>query len=661
MSFLSTIQQTSLFKDIKNNMVFNYICKNDLILDFISEIWDIDNMPSTDSRYNTLRGDIQQHFINNDDWDLDYLFSEILNLYGEIEKYKQFLESIVKYKYQENDAVIIKLASIINEYLLPYKLILTIVRTDEKGFPVYAICDHESAVDDSQILKNQIPFVVVKHPKGYSNNWNSHDIPKSFPSFVISADQWDDFGVVSQFDLFYYHSANSEEWQYIGKLKILNISEEKTEEYRYIVKDLMPNDFTILSDDYCSLGQSQDYYNRIKKIFPETYKSIFWALKDCSIFSFIEDKFEGHSRFYSLIRENEVERLLRQEKYIIDDLKMTSCQKFSYSFSPKYAEGPIQMELTFDIHNIFPQRVLAIIGPNGIGKTQFITRLPIDLSEKNLSVFAPQVPLYSKIIAISNSFYDSFEIPHATAGFNYVYCGLSKAVHDKKEIITQEDLKSRLINSGKIINGNGRAGSLKEVLKTIFQSSVIIDLFATDESKTKLNINNLPSISEKISSGESTLLYLFCNIISNIRFDSLLLFDEPETHLHPNAITALMSAIYKLLDEFQSYAIIVTHSPLIIREMKSEGVRVMDRLENVPVIRKISIESLGANISTLVDEIFENKDIPKYYRNKIQYLIESGVTEKELVESIESDGLPLSIGVRLYIKRMYYKQKDEKN
>lgn len=138
-----------------------------------------------------------------------------------------------------------------------------------------------------------------------------------------------------------------------------------------------------------------------------------------------------------------------------------------------------------------------------------------------------------------------------------------KKIEGKRVVITQDDLKSRLINSGRIINAKGRTDSLKEILTAIFPLSIIEDLFIVDDAKTKLNINNLQIISEKISSGESTLLYLFCNIISNIRFDSLLLFDEPETHLHPNAITALMSAIYKLLDEFQSYAIIVTHSPLM--------------------------------------------------------------------------------------------------
>lgn len=166
--------------------------------------------------------------------------------------------------------------------------------------------------------------------------------------------------------------------------------------------------------------------------------------------------------------------------------------------------------------------------------------------------------MYSRIIAVSKSFYDNFETPDRTAGFNYIYCGLSNVMCGKRTIIAPEELQNRLIASGREINNKGRAESLKGILETILPSSIMIELFLANEDEIKLDLDKLLAINKIISSGESTLLYLFCNIISNKRFDSLLLFDEPETHLHPNAITELMLAIYKLLYEFQSYAIIVT-------------------------------------------------------------------------------------------------------
>ena len=42
-------------------------------IDFLSRIYDLDNLPSTDSRFSNASGDIWQHTINNDDWD-DYWF-----------------------------------------------------------------------------------------------------------------------------------------------------------------------------------------------------------------------------------------------------------------------------------------------------------------------------------------------------------------------------------------------------------------------------------------------------------------------------------------------------------------------------------------------------------------------------------------------------------
>ena len=52
-------------------------------------------------------------------------------------------------------------------------------------------------------------------------------------------------------------------------------------------------------------------------------------------------------------------------------------------------------------------------------------------------------------------------------------------------------------------------------------------------------------ILNELSSGQNSILSVFANVFAEIRFNSLLLMDEPETHLHPQAISKLM----KYLDE----------------------------------------------------------------------------------------------------------------
>ncbi|RYG87829.1 MAG: hypothetical protein EON58_20420 [Alphaproteobacteria bacterium] len=47
-------------------------------IDFLDQIYNLDELPSTDGRlaYNTARKDIFQHTVNNEDWDVDWVFTD---------------------------------------------------------------------------------------------------------------------------------------------------------------------------------------------------------------------------------------------------------------------------------------------------------------------------------------------------------------------------------------------------------------------------------------------------------------------------------------------------------------------------------------------------------------------------------------------------------
>lgn len=45
-------------------------------IDFLSRLYDLDSMPSTDSRFKNASGDIWQHTVNNDDWEPYWFFSD---------------------------------------------------------------------------------------------------------------------------------------------------------------------------------------------------------------------------------------------------------------------------------------------------------------------------------------------------------------------------------------------------------------------------------------------------------------------------------------------------------------------------------------------------------------------------------------------------------
>lgn len=617
---------------------------------FLRSIWDIDSMPSTDDRFKNATEDILQHMIRNNDWDYDTLFMEKLELLEQNEKFILFIETVVSPQFRKNEGEIIVYRSMIVPLLEREQLTLSLSGYNEDGLPIYKIVKAEENNNyPHDVKKNLIPFFVEKTLTGQARYKMSHQTPPEFPSFVLAFnDGWNDFTKKTEFHLFFYKSQH--DWDKVGTVKIMSDDESSN------VIDRIPNKFYSLDPEFCSLGQSQLYYSKLKDFFQNEFTSVVYALNDAAFNTDILDKFESTYTFInSLIRYDENERLLREIKYILAGYDMANLYHFKYEFWPKFSEESIKIDFSFDSNIQLANRIYAIIGKNGVGKTQLITSLPTDISEKKEENFFPRAPLFSKVITVSYSIFDKFDIPRKSAGFNYVYCGLR---NEEKEQLSQQSLLLRFHKSWKNVEKIGRMEKWKGIL-TNFLEPELVDSFiipkTNEEGKQTgftVDIKQFNKIKDKFSSGQSIILYIITEIVSNIRYDSLLLYDEPETHLHPNAISQLMNTIYKLVTDFKSYCILATHSPLIIRELLSRNVYVMSREENIASIRRIGIESFGENLSTLTEEVFGNKDIPKNYKLVLRQLVSSNLNFDEIVNLLEVGNAPLSLNARIYLKTL---------
>jgi energy-coupling factor transporter ATP-binding protein EcfA2 len=420
--------------------------------------------------------------------------------------------------------------------------------------------------------------------------------------------------------------------------------------------DEIPNKFTNLPVDFCSLGQTRDYYFKLKDLTGKNFESILHSLRDSAYFPDIQEKFQKKETFKrSLIRYNDVERISRVIKYELFDYDLSNLYSFKYSFLPPFAGTPVDVNFEFNGDSEVPNRIYALIGKNGTGKTQLITSLPLRISEKDDNFFIPRTPLFSKVIAVSYSVFDKFKIPKRTSNFNYVYCGLRK---DNDEQFSEKGLVLRFYSTGKRIETIQRINQWRKILLNFIDEDLVEKLIVPREDSDiknglySFNLEGFNEIRDRLSSGQSSILFIISEIVANIRFDSLLLYDEPETHLHPNAITQLMNTIYQLVNEFQSYCIIATHSPLIIRELLSRNVFVLERFDNTSSVRRISIESFGENLTTLTEEVFGNREVPKQYKKIIEEFIGEGKTYEEILSLLEFDDLPLSLNARIYIRSL---------
>lgn len=612
------------------------------IIKFLDEMLNLKALPSEDERFKNGYDDAYQHLVNNYDWEYEYVLTERFNIIDNTEIFIEFLNRIIHPDIRNTKDDIMKFYLMINPYLEKENLSYKAIQLDNNALIVYKV----SAKQDADkiplgLVANNIPFFVNNNPRGLFNK-KAFQTPKEFPSFaLVLNDGWNDFGIVSEYVLYYY--SNSSDINFIGRLKIIHIEDIKTH-------NVIPVKFTQLDKVFCSLGQELEYYENIKNIFGDNFKNILWAIQDTSFFSSIQEKYENNSNFKtSLIREDGAERLMREVKYRIYGYNSKNLYSFKYKFQPKFAENELEVDFDFDNNSVIPNRIYAIIGKNGTGKTQLVTTLPLDISNKKDDNFTPKTPLFSKVIAISYSSFDRFEIPKKTAEFNYVYCGLKDENGKRME---EDELILRFNKSYEKISEQSRIDIFLNTIEEFIEIDLINEfiIYEIETGKHQINYGKFVKIINILSSGQSILLLILTEIIANIRYDSLLIYDEPETHLHPNAISQLINTIYELSSVFQSYCIIATHSPIIVQELLSKNVYVIEREGNYGTIRKPGKETFGENLSTIIEEIFGNREIPKQFKIILSDLIKKGMSYKDILKEIESDNVPVSLNIRLYLK-----------
>ena len=618
-------------------------------LKFLREIADIDEMPSSDDRYSTAAEDIYQHMVNNNDWEYSYLFTGILKVYDNDQTFTKLVETFLSPDYRVNEEEILFLASELNEFLLIDKLQLAIEDYSELGLPRFKIKESSEVIGlPLEIKKNDIIFFV----KRYGDSIEKYNSYSKY--FLLNEHQWDDYGCKTSFNLYYFDAQYRND---IGLVKIMHDSNE-------ITLDIIGESFYTLNNNFCSLGQNEQFYINLVNLFPTNYLDILYAIGDCAFSTDKLDDFEKHSTFRSsLVRTDTAERTLRIIKHQINGYDLNNLFKFDYNFRPEYSKEPVKISFDFNQDdNILANRIYAVIGKNGAGKTQLLTSLPINISEEKKEYFEPKIPMFSKLITVSYSIFDRFKIPRKTTRFNYVYCGLKSP---KGEFITDRGLLLRFHKNCEKIVKMERLEKWQSILQNFIDEDVLNQFIVPSKNhflpKYKVEREIFNKVRNVLSSGQNILLYIITEITANIRFDSLILYDEPETHLHPNAISQLINTIYDLVHEFQSYCIIGTHSPLIIQELLSKNVYVLERNNNQPVIRRIGLESFGENLSVLTDEVFGNREIPKQYKKIIDEQVDRyNKSYEQIIESLQFDDRPLSLSVKLYIKSKFIRY-DESN
>ena len=281
-------------------------------------------------------------------------------------------------------------------------------------------------------------------------------------------------------------------------------------------------------------------------------------------------------------------------------------------------------------------------------------------------------PLFSCVMAITYSPFDDYPLSDSLKGktIDYEYCGLVDHLEEennriiKKNLLTKDkQIKIFIKNVHVILERKEHLIStwIENVLKVINQETLEKAInFKESIPNYTLNDNGLEEMFEKASSGESIFLSVISSILAKIRYDSILFLDEPEQHLHPAGITVLISSIMGILERYNSFAVISTHSPFIIREIPSSNVKILHRKNERLYSSPIGIESFGEEVSAISNFVFEDLDREKRYEEIIDKLSAMHNYDfGKIIETLQNNGKSLGLNTLLKINSIIRKNKEQ--
>lgn len=109
---------------------------------------------------------------------------------------------------------------------------------------------------------------------------------------------------------------------------------------------------------------------------------------------------------------------------------------------------------------------------------------------------------------------------------------------------------------------------------------------------------------KKLSSGHAIVLLTLTKLVEFVEEKTLVLIDEPESHLHPPLLAAFTRALSELLLNRNGVAILATHSPVVLQEVPKSCVSILRRVRLTGKSEKPKSETFGENVGVLTREVF---------------------------------------------------------
>lgn len=293
--------------------------------------------------------------------------------------------------------------------------------------------------------------------------------------------------------------------------------------------------------------------------------------------------------------------------------------------------------------DVLPQRFAIVIGKNGVGKSQTLAQI-VDAALRGQTKLTDLVGdrlVFNRILAFypsasSISVFPSERRKHARVWYRRFSMVSGRSRQTTSDLIVQlarnigaiagQTRYEIFLSAISAIEGHGEL-----VLRTKAREHGPISILGlnrggeqeTLERYAAINIRAEPvrlieGKTYRLSSGELSFLRFAALAGLYIENGTLLLFDEPETHLHPNFISQFVVLLDRLLEQTGSAAILATHSVYFVREAIEDQVTVLrSDAERMIFAETPTLKTFGADVGAISYFVF-GEDQPSRLAREVE-------------------------------------------
>lgn len=462
--------------------------------------------------------------------------------------------------------------------------------------------------------------------------------PDSRGAAFLLVDHWDDwFSYRTMFTLWIFDEQAVR--HQVGSVKIgqrgLQPANANVESRPGVRSPDLPKTFDTLDDRFFSLGQNENYYETLNSLAEIHRERVLVGLRDCAfnlaIFDAAANEDVMQTSLLRTVDSNNVRG--RLHRLSIGDATLTEF-KFNYLFPEQGGdiESPtIRFEVTPDSEPLTNVHVL--IGRNGVGKTRCMRGMAEALLGREPDGY--DVPIedgddqddqpigriakdggedwsFSGLVLISFSAFDDFDLRSQYDDLiRSSEVGLARWTTDEdgqeyKHIKTPVELAEDFKDSFSSCRQGLRALRWRAAVETLEAD----DLFAEANVQALLEMDDSSweeatlRLYRRLSSGHAIVLLTMTRLVELVDERTLILLDEPESHLHPPLLSAFIRALSDLLVKRNGAAVIATHSPVVLQEVPKSCAWKLRRSGRIAVAERPTVETFGENVGILTREVF---------------------------------------------------------